>query len=330
VVKSVEVITRGTPFFATPSKGLPLIVQPATADTIKISFNPNLVGKMVGSYTATLLILTDAPSPNDSIRVTITGNVVDQPSVILSVSPDIRASPGKRIGIPILVTPSANGSPTQNARALGSVSIAKFALTFDESLLAYKDYNVFGTASAGAMIDVQQSPLSGFDRTLLVTITARNKSLDSSLERLLVLNFDTYLGRKITTSPTFSKISFGDASCIRVKVEPTTTGSFTLDSVCGLGAKVKAVADATFLLSDISPNPASENIRIGFQVAYQTRVTVEILDALGQVKATVTDNEFPEGAFEGEVGTANLSPGVYFCRMRAGRFSDMRKIVILR
>lgn len=331
VIKSVRLSTGGTPFLATPSKNLPLTIQPATADTIKISFDPKLVNNTVGSYTATLLILTDAPSPNDSIRVTVSGNVVNQPSIIVSAPRDVRASPGKRIGVPISITPSVLGSLAQNAQALRSVSIAKFALTFDESLLAYRGFEELGTASEGAFIAVQQNALAGFDRTIQVTITARDKSLRPALERLLVLNFDTYLGRRTTTPLTFSNISFGDASCtIRAQVETTTNGSFTLDSVCGLEAKVRAIDAATFLLTDISPNPASENIRVGFQVAYQTRVTVEILDALGQVKATVTDNEFPEGAFEGEVSTANLSPGVYFCRMRAGRFSDMRKMVILR
>lgn len=330
VVKSVMMSTGGTPFLATPSKNLPLTIQPATADTVKISFDPKLVNNIVGSYTATLLILTDAPSPNDTIRVTIIGNVVNQPSIIVSAPRDIRASPGKRIGIPISITPSVLGSLAQNAQALRSVSIAKFALTFDESLLAYRDFEELGTASEGAVIVVQQNALAGFDRTIQVTITARDKSLRPALEHLLDLNFDTYLGRRTATPLTFSNISFGDASCIRAQVEKATNGSFTLDSVCGLETKTKAIAGTIFLLSDISPNPASENIRVGFQVAYQTRVTVEILDALGQVKATVTDNEFPEGAFEGEVSAANLSPGVYFCRMRAGRFSDMRKIVILR
>jgi hypothetical protein len=335
VIKSVTISagvpTGGTPFLATPSKNLPLTIQPATADTIKISFDPKLVNNTVGSYTATLLILTDAPSPNDSIRVTVSGNVVNQPSIIVSAPRNIRASPGKRIGVPISITPSMLGSLAQNAQALRSVSIAKFALTFDESLLAYRGFEELGTASEGAVIAVQQNALAGFDRTIQVTITTRDQSLRPTLERLLVLNFDTYLGRRTTTPLTFSNISFGDASCtIRAQVETTTNGSFTLDSVCGLEAKVRAIDAATFLLTDISPNPASENIRVSFQVAYQTRVTVEILDALGQVKATVTDNEFPEGAFEGEVSAANLSPGVYFCRMRAGRFSDMRKMVILR
>jgi hypothetical protein len=48
------------------------------------------------------------------------------------------------------------------------------------------------------------------------------------------------------------------------------------------------------------------------------------------VKATVTDNHFPEGAFEGEINVGHLAPGVYFCRMRAERFSEMRKILIVR
>lgn len=332
VVKSVVITTLGAPFFATPSKNLPLTVQPTMSDTIKISFDPKLVGDKVGSYTATLLLLTDAPSPNDSIRVTITGNIVNLPSVILSAPRDSRASPGTSISIPILVTPAPIGSAAQNAKALESVSIAKFAFTFDESLLSYKGYKELGTASEGAAIVVQRGALLGFDRTIQVTITSRDKALRALSERLILLDFDTYLGRGVSTPLTFSNYTLGDVSCTeRARITTTTNGTFTLDSVCGLEAKTSAINKATsFLLSDISPNPVSDNLRIGFQVAYKTRVTVEILDALGQVRTTVVDNEFPEGAFEGDVSTVNLSPGLYFCRMRAGRFSDMRKIVIIR
>lgn len=332
VVKSVVITTLGAPFFATPSKNLPLTVQPTMSDTIKISFDPKLVGDKVGSYTATLLLLTDAPSPNDSIRVTITGNIVNLPSVILSAPRDSRASPGTSISIPILVTPAPIGSAAQNAKALESVSIAKFAFTFDESLLSYKGYKELGTASEGAAIVVQRGALLGFDRTIQVTITSRDKALRALSERLILLDFDTYLGRGVSTPLTFSNYTLGDVSCTeRARITTTTNGTFTLDSVCGLEAKTSAINKATsFLLSDISPNPVSDNLRVGFQVAYKTRVTVEILDALGQVRTTVVDNEFPEGAFEGDVSTVNLSPGLYFCRMRAGRFSDMRKIVIIR
>ncbi len=332
VVKSVVITTPGAPFFATPSKNLPLTLQPTMSDTIKISFDPKLVGNKVGSYTATLLLLTDAPSPNDSIRVTITGNIINLPSVILSAPRDSRASPGKSISIPILVTPAPIGSAAQNAKALESVSIAKFAFTFDESLLSYKGYKELGTASEGAAIAVQRGALLGFDRTIQITITSRDKALRALSERLILLDFDTYLGRGVSTPLTFSNYTLGDASCTeRARITTTTNGTFTLDSVCGLEAKTSAINKATsFLLSDISPNPVSDNIHVGFQVAYKTRVTVEILDALGQIRTTVTDNEFPEGAFEGEASTANLSPGVYFCRMRAGRFSDMHKIVIMR
>ena len=187
-------------------------------------------------------------------------------------------------------------------------------------------------STEGAAIAVQRGALLGFDRTIQITITSRDKALRALSERLILLDFDTYLGRGVSTPLTFSNYTLGDASCTeRARITTTTNGTFTLDSVCGLEAKTSAINKATsFLLSDISPNPVSDNIHVGFQVAYKTRVTVEILDALGQIRTTVTDNEFPEGAFEGEASTANLSPGVYFCRMRAGRFSDMHKIVIMR
>lgn len=333
IVKSVLITTVGSPFQTAPSKSLPLTVQPAERETIKVTFNPNLVGRRVGNYTATLLILTDAQSPNDSIRVTVTGNIVNQPSIVLSAPSNVRASPGKRIAIPILVTPSNNGSQSINARALQSVDLVRFTLNnFDASLLSYLNATTDSTASIGASVDTTSTTLNG-KTSLTVTIKApRSSTFSGGIEKLIVLNFNTYLGRVSFTDLVLSDIRFSLGTCIEsISVTDNIKGKFSLDSVCGLQAKVDAIQKIkAFLLSEISPNPVSDNIRVGFQVAYQTRVTVEILDALGQVKTTVTDNEFPEGAFEGEVSTANLSPGVYFCRMRAGRFSEMKKIVIMR
>ncbi len=335
IVKSVLITTAGSPFQiqTAPSKNLPLTVQPTATEAMKVTFNPDLVGRRVGNYTATLLILTDAPSPNDSIRVTVMGNIIDQPSIVLSAPSNVRTSPGKRIAIPILVMPSTNGSQSINARALQSVDLVRFTLNnFDASLLSYLNATTDSTASIGASVDTTSTTLNG-NTSLTVTIKApRSSTFRGGIENLIVLNFNTYLGRVSSTDLVLSDIRFSLGTCTKsISVTDSISGKFSLDSVCGLQAKVDAIQKTkTFLLSDISPNPASENIRVGFQVAYRTRVTVEILDALGQVKATVTDNEFPEGAFEGEVSAANLSPGVYFCRMRAGRFSDMRKIVILR
>lgn len=336
IVKSVLNTTANSPFQiqAAPSQSLPLTIQPTAAERIKVTFNPDLVGRKVGNYTATLLILTDASSPNDSIRVTISGKIDSLPSIILSAPDNVRASPGKRIAIPILVTPSPNGSQNINARALQSVDMVRFTINnFDASLLSYVDATTDNTASIGGSVDTASTTSNG-ETSLTVTIKApRSSTLRGGIDSLIVLNFNTYLGGVSFTNLALSDIHFSLGTCTPsiLATVNNIAGKFSLDSVCNLQAKVKVIKDTkTFLLSDISPNPVSDNIRVGFQVAYKTRVTVEILDALGQIRTIVTDNEFPEGAFEGEVSTANLSPGVYFCRMRAGRFSDMRKIVIMR
>jgi hypothetical protein len=329
-----SILEAGTPFSLSLAN-ISGTLAAAQSITLPVSFSPS----NVSDYAATLLITTDAPRDKDTIRIPLQGRASAQPSVIVSAA-TVRASPGKIVSIPIFVRPGRGGSPTLNAEALRFVKVARFQLTFDKSLLLFERAITDLTASSNAIVPPPDTMTNADGTTTLTfTITARDSALRPRNETLVVLNFSTFLGRSITTTLKLDGISFrdsvGTSPCLRARLEGAAiNGEFALDSVCGLAAKVDYVnklnSTKTFLLSAITPNPVSDNVRVGFDVAYPAHVTVEILDALGQVKATVTDNHFPEGAFEGEINVGHLAPGVYFCRMRAERFSEMRKILIVR
>lgn len=322
---SARILETGSPFSMTVvAQG---IIQAAASNTLNVTFSP----QAVGVYTATLLITTDAPPQNNVIRIALSAEATGQPRVIVS-SASVIAAPGKRITVPIFVKPSQNGNPKLNSQALGKVKVASFQLRYNASLLRYVDNGTNETASDGARIDTATRTSADFEKTLICTITARRDTLIAK-ETLINLYFDTYLGRDSTTKLRIDSVRFGDASasisCLRAQVESSVDGTFSLDSVCGLNAKVEAVVKGKFLLADIMPNPVGDNVRVSFNVPYPTFITLEIVDALGQIKATLAE-PFPEGIAERDISTAHLAPGIYFCRMRAERFSDMRKIIILR
>ncbi|MCU0424326.1 MAG: choice-of-anchor D domain-containing protein [Candidatus Kapabacteria bacterium] len=306
-------------------------IQAGEQMTILATFRP----LSVGVFTDTLRITSDAI---DSVRrIVLVGEAIGQPTITVSAA-TVQASPGETVSIPVFVRPSPSGDIALNQTALSYAQRATFDFTYNRTLLQYTGFEANRTASANANI-LPPARLLSFndDSTLRFTITAREPQLIPANEILLWLNFRAYLGRRVSATPLrLTNVRFdniGDSGgCVRVRVleSATTTGTFALDSVCGVQAKVSAVGNGTFLLSEIAPNPVTDNMRVDFEVAYPSLVTVEILDALGQVKATVTEGFFPEGAYQGEVSTAHLAPGVYFCRMKAERFTTMRKILLVR
>jgi hypothetical protein len=325
LIRRAIIATPNTPFRLL-SDSLSLVAQPGASVSITVQFSPNFVGE----YSATLLLITDAPSPLDTARVVLFGRAVNQPSVRIAAPRGIRASPGGRVEVPIFVKPAAVGSPSLNAQALQFVKIVNARVSFDASLLAYVDATTLGTASEGADVRVAQS-LSGGQTTLDITISARDTSFRTGADALVKLNFNTYLGRRAATELAFAGLRLGDEACARAQITEVENGSFELDSVCGLQAKVAAVGATTFRLTGVTPNPAGSSLaKISFQTAYFAHVRVELLDARGQSVETIVEGDFPEGAFEGELDTTRFPPGVYFCRMQAGRFNDMQKIVIRR
>ena len=55
-----------------------------------------------------------------------------------------------------------------------------------------------------------------------------------------------------------------------------------------------------------------------------------IYEVLGREVATLVNEEKPEGEYEVEFNAANLPSGIYFYQLRAGQFTEAKKMVLLR
>jgi len=84
------------------------------------------------------------------------------------------------------------------------------------------------------------------------------------------------------------------------------------------------------------PNPFNPTTKFVFDLASREKVTISIYNILGQEVAKVVDKVFPAGRYEviWNINETNLgkelSSGVYFCRMKAGDYVNVRKIMILK
>ncbi|MCB5246543.1 MAG: S8 family serine peptidase [Candidatus Cloacimonetes bacterium] len=167
-------------------------------------------------------------------------------------------------------------------------------------------------------------------------------------------NFPIRLNGNVKTSAALSDIDLdGDLDI----VIPNDTSFYVLDVKrsaqgipwpCFLGTYNRAgntfqytpVADNTTpvlstLLKGNFPNPFNPSTQISFELASAGPVSLEIYNQKGQLVKTLVDSELPAGQhsvqWNGRDGhDSPVSSGVYFYRMRSGKFTSTRKMVLMK
>ena len=92
----------------------------------------------------------------------------------------------------------------------------------------------------------------------------------------------------------------------------------------------EGVFPARFHLDQNYPNPFNPVTTLRFTVPKESRVVVKLYSVDGRMVRTLVDEDKEPGYHELTLNGATLPSGVYFCRMEAGSFSDMRKLVLLK
>jgi len=78
------------------------------------------------------------------------------------------------------------------------------------------------------------------------------------------------------------------------------------------------------------PNPFNPTTNIKFTIPDFGFTTLKIYDVLGNEIATLVNEEKAPGEYEVEFAAAGISSGIYFYQLRAGTFSETKKLVLLR
>jgi hypothetical protein len=91
----------------------------------------------------------------------------------------------------------------------------------------------------------------------------------------------------------------------------------------------------TYDLEQNYPNPFNPTTTIEYQIPEPVHVTVEIHNMLGAKVTTIVDNEQAAGYYRVEWNGKNseqrsVSSGVYYCKMRAGGFAKIKKMMLVK
>ena len=85
-----------------------------------------------------------------------------------------------------------------------------------------------------------------------------------------------------------------------------------------------------FSLQQNYPNPFNPSTIIKYQVPELTHLTIKIYDVLGNEIGTLVNEEKPAGEYEVEFDGDGLTSGIYFYQLRAGDYTDTKKMILLK
>jgi hypothetical protein len=85
-----------------------------------------------------------------------------------------------------------------------------------------------------------------------------------------------------------------------------------------------------FALFQNFPNPFNPTTRIAFELPANGKASLKVYNILGQAVASLVDADMTAGSYSVEFSGDHLSNGVYFCVLKTDRFTDMKRMVLLK
>ncbi len=85
-----------------------------------------------------------------------------------------------------------------------------------------------------------------------------------------------------------------------------------------------------FELSQNYPNPFNPSTKISYQIPKAGNVEIKVFDVLGREVATLVDEYKNAFSYDVEFNTNSLPSGIYFYQLKAGKYLETRKMVLIK
>ncbi len=85
-----------------------------------------------------------------------------------------------------------------------------------------------------------------------------------------------------------------------------------------------------FALAQNYPNPFNPMTNISFSIPEESFVTLKVYDALGNTVETLLENRVSPGTHSIVFNAQNLSSGTYFYRLESDKFSQTKKLTLIK
>ena len=103
-------------------------------------------------------------------------------------------------------------------------------------------------------------------------------------------------------------------------------GTKTIDDI----TPDKNIRPARFRLNQNYPNPFNPTTTVSFGISHLSFVSLKAYDVFGREVATLLNKEMAPGNYTQEWNAFNIVSGIYFLRLQAEDFIDVKKMVLLK
>lgn len=104
-------------------------------------------------------------------------------------------------------------------------------------------------------------------------------------------------------------------------------GSYTFNTATSVGDESVPLK---YALAQNYPNPFNPSTKIAFTIPQKSDVQLSVYNVLGEKVAELLNGVKESGTYEVGFSVANLPSGVYFYTLRAGQFSETKKMVLMK
>ena len=116
---------------------------------------------------------------------------------------------------------------------------------------------------------------------------------------------------------------------------PDMSSTFLIDDVEFSGVTAVELPMGTYIpdkfnLDQNYPNPFNPITNIKFQLPEAEFVTITVYNTLGQEVESLLNKEMPAGIHHVQFDAKNLAGGVYFYKMQAGNFVQIKKMILVK
>ncbi len=318
IIKNISIFNGYVANFFTNTSVLE--IPPNSQGRIDIRFENN--SGQIGEYEARLRLVTNSPKPMDTVFIVLRTVSTPPLSAYLSIPENLRASPGRMIEVPVLIS-SDILAPPEYAKSVN------FGISYDRSILEYKGIVTLGTATAGASFegDNREFPEK---QSVNIKLTKLGGDFFERNDTLCKIRFYTYLGHSVATEIAFINPKFSDGNCDDLFDLTITNGMFVTDSVCGLELKAVPTDFRGFGISYLYTEPIADRVVFECTISRATDVTFTVYDAYGRIVNTESAGNIPAGTYQYFYNTGLINSGTYFIEMRAPFLTTYESFTVIK
>lgn len=202
--------------------------------------------------------------------------------------------------------------------------------------ITFQDFSLQSTA--GTLYALKISLKNESSTSVVPNVSLRIETADTAVTQILNANpvFGSFLPGEVKQTPAYSLLNIPDFSApvtinIHIAIDNNIfwDDSFIIEPPTGLHSDGDA-APVTFSLEQNYPNPFNPATTIRFELPSAGFTTLTIYNSLGESVKTLISQKIAAGSYSLDWDASGMSSGIYFYRLSAGEFNQIRKMVLIR